>query len=834
MPRAADSTDKLAETLRKVGNTIAPVWPLQDYVAVNPYLGLADRPFLNARRFLRVFSDCETLMPLDYYRTEFQRGHFTKSDISAALNELHEAGFDGAGELCTDDVTALLGGESGSEKTKIDARCVNALSEIVDRYSGSDWTGIIRDEVGRFCAAHYDNGQAAWRSPWKNLPLFQAWRSAATVDRQVEILGLKGFRGFVSALPHTPVPAIEVLLKKLMVPERLWEAFLLCQAFTVPGWAAWTRYQARKTENQGEGIADLAGLVAMRLAYDVAVAELEDFAVDWTSIADYRSELLTVPVSESEPDALPRFVLLRASEIAYRNRFLDGIEAAVREDAKKRSTSHPSSKRNTLALAQMVFCIDVRSEAFRRSIESVSDRVETYGFAGFFGLPIQYVPVDATSGSNQVPALISPSITVHEGVDSADGRATAKLAGRRTLRRMLAAAWKAFQSSAVSCFGFVETSGLLYGAKLIRRSLPDVVRSNPDSDQRPGPVLCGLHQQGLTTSRQADLAESMLRGIGLTDRYARLVVFCGHASQTENNPLQAGLDCGACGGHSGEPNARLAAKLLNQKSVRRKLAERGLEIPEETHFAAAVHNTASDQLTFFDLQLLPATHRDDLRELTEFAEVATSLSRAERMARLAADTPDVVLRRTTDWSEVRPEWGLAGNAAFVAAPRSVTRSVNLGGRCFLHSYDIRQDPEFAVLEQIMTAPLIVAHWINMQYYASTVDNRHFGSGDKTIHNVVGRIGIHSGNGGDLMTGLPFQSLHDGTDFQHEPLRLLVIIAAPRQAIASIIRRHDVLRNLVANDWLHVVSIDEGSFFRFAAGYSGREWAELKAHPREVH
>ena len=59
----------------------------------------------------------------------------------------------------------------------------------------------------------------------------------------------------------------------------------------------------------------------------------------------------------------------------------------------------------------------------------------------------------------------------------------------------------------------------------------------------------------------------------------------------------------------------------------------------------------------------------------------------------------------------------------------------------------------------MTAPMIVAHWINMQYFASTVDNDHFGSGNKTIHNVVGRFGILSGNGGDLMTGLPWQSLH---------------------------------------------------------------------------
>ena len=103
----------------------------------------------------------------------------------------------------------------------------------------------------------------------------------------------------------------------------------------------------------------------------------------------------------------------------------------------------------------------------------------------------------------------------------------------------------------------------------------------------------------------------------------------------------------------------------------------------------------------------------------------------------------------------------------------------------------------------MTAPVVVANWINMQYYASTVDQEHSGSGDKTIHNVVGNFGIFSGNGGDLQTGLPWQSIHDGEQYQHDPVRLLVVIAASRESIDRILAAHGNVRRPCCQ-WLDTV------------------------------
>ena len=173
---------------------------------------------------------------------------------------------------------------------------------------------------------------------------------------------------------------------------------------------------------------------------------------------------------------------------------------------------------------------------------------------------------------------------------------------------------------------------------------------------------------------------------------------------------------------------------------------------------------------------------------------------------------------------MRPEWGLAGCAAFVAAPRAVTAGADLGGRAFLHSYDWRGDDGFGTLELILTAPVVVASWISLQYYGSTVAPIAFGGGNKLIHNVVGGIGVVQGNGGILRPGLPWQTIHDGARLMHEPLRLSVLIEAPQDAITDVLARHDGVRALFDNGWLHLFALENGGV---AARYRpGLQWAAL--------
>jgi len=324
-----------------------------------------------------------------------------------------------------------------------------------------------------------------------------------------------------------------------------------------------------------------------------------------------------------------------------------------------------------------------------------------------------------------------------------------------------------------------------------------------------------ITRTGFTLSEQVITVESALRIMGLIQNFARLVLFCGHGSRSDNNPFESALDCGACGGNPGKPNARAIAIMANKPPVREQLAKNGIAIPQDTYFIAGQHNTTTDEVDLFDLEDLPPTHRKDLLQLVRDLERAGARNVQERCARFpeigaplrASKARREVRRRSTDWSQVRPEWGLSGNAAFIIGRRALSRGVQLDGRVFLSSYDYRGDPDGRFLEALMTGPQEVAQWINMEHYFSTVDQEVYGSGSKIYHNVVGRLGVMSGPQSDLRIGLAQQTVMSGSRPYHEAMRLLTLIEAPRERIDSILRNQRALQRLYDNEWLHLIAIE---------------------------
>jgi len=328
-------------------------------------------------------------------------------------------------------------------------------------------------------------------------------------------------------------------------------------------------------------------------------------------------------------------------------------------------------------------------------------------------------------------------------------------------------------------------------------------------------------------AEKSAVVENALRVMSLTKGFARLVLLCGHASTTENNPYASAYHCGACGGNPGGPNARVLAALANKPKVRQELRNQGIEIPEDTWFIAGEHNTTTDQVTLFDLEELPESHRPDVRQLQQDLDAARLLNAQERLGRLpgAPSRPasqvaaGYVSQVSRDWAQVRPEWGLSSNAAFIVGRRSLTRDLKLDGRVFLHNYDQSQDETGRVLDAIMTAPLVVCQMINFQYYFSATDSWAYGSGTKVLHNVVSGVGVMLGRHSDLQTGFPFQSLVTGARRFHEPLRLLTVIEADQERISQIISRHVVLQNFFNNQWIYLVSCHPttGEFSEYQPG-----------------
>lgn len=775
---APDRVSALLAAAERAVRAIPPAFPLDATVAVNPFLGQSGEDLATAAARLERVAGVRLVRPREELAALVAGGQITEADLTAALAAAMSP-------LAPADATALKAVLVQPAPAPV---ALPTVADLATGVTGTDWPAVIAKSFGLWAAGHFDRGQALW-APAQGQPAFAAWREWATHDLTPEIAGLAGFCAHVAAAPDTPERAILRAAERLGIGEAAAETLFHRLLMDLGGWAQHGRWLLWQAEQEGRSDATLAGMLAARLIWEEALMDLApQVAGDWARTLAAHGEALR-PSADQVADA----ILQEAAERAWQRGLAARLAAAGTAPAVRPAL-------------QAAFCIDVRSEVFRRALEAQDGAIATLGFAGFFGLPASYRDFGAVAAEPHLPVLLAPAF------DSApEAAAEAEQAWRISARARRA--WGRFRQAAVSSFAFVESAGPLYGAKLVR----DALGLAPGADApAPAPLL----PPGMAPEARAAVAAGALKGMGLAAGQARLVLLVGHGATVTNNAHESAYHCGACGGRTGEVSARLLARLLNDPETRAALPGQGITLSEGTHFLAGLHDTTTDAVTLYEDDPAPG-HAAEIAAARRWLAAAGAEARAERAVRLPGATPQSVARRAWDWAETRPEWGLAGCAAFIAAPRAVTAGADLGGRVFLHSYDHAADPGDAILELILTAPVVVASWISLSYYGATVAPTVFGSGSKLIHNVVGGFGVVEGNGGRLRAGLPWQAVHDGERPVHEALRLSVLIEAPTPAIAGVLARHDGVRALFDNGWLHLFALEGG---RVAARYRpGLAW-----------
>ena len=590
-PHAHDSL--LSETVQaavdRAGRRIAPLWSLRNFVAVNPYMGMSEQPFEVTAQLLGRRAGARMTAPRAFYAEAIRKGRITDADLDAALAE--KGALSGAPQTVEDLKAFTL-----SHAPDVDFDTVPTVADVAGQVTGKNWPDFVTESISVWAGAYFDQGQSYWKSPWADLPPYAAWRAEAELDRTPEVRGLSGFREVIATLPDDPQQTIEQALALLQVPVDGVDTYLHRLLLTINGWASYARYQLWEAELHDSTDNTLTGLLAIRLAWEVALFrafEDRDVASAWHH---QKSALTVTELDDDAQAALAGDLLLQlAFEKAYQRQLFERVADAD-------PTTSPDRPQ-----VQAAFCIDVRSEVYRRALEATGDDVETIGFAGFFGFPIEYVRLGETHGGAQCPALITPQFVITETVGGASETDVQETIDQRHMKQWITKAWRMFKFGAVSCFGFVGPVGLAYVKNLVQdtfgigRPVPHPASFGLDDDTyaqltpsiEPGTL--GERIIGMTPDQQLDVAEGVLKAMSLTDNFARIVVLAGHGSSTVNNPYASGLDCGACGGHSGEANARVAAQVLNNPTIRAGLHERGITIPEDTVFVAAHHDTTTDE-----------------------------------------------------------------------------------------------------------------------------------------------------------------------------------------------------------------------------------------------
>ena len=777
----------------------------------------------------------------------------------------------------------------------VDLPLHRTVSDWIDELADVALVEQINNQMIKWIAAFVDEGLAGWEMPSRGKGFFRAWQELAQWDQSGHFLGIQDFHRKVQELPGEPEAVIVWCLERLGIPQEQWKSSLSRELSQLPGWTRYIRWLGEHPAYpaQQQHPIDTRQYLAVRLFYEVELCQMVcerewNIAGTVSALKSYwreRSEEYENRIRKSAHavsplthgichDAWRVFHLAQFLELSPLDMhdlslsdsqallgwledfpsdrhgpvWLEAYEDAFRVDIIQKISVHrekvpPSQARPR---AQIVFCIDVRSESFRRHIETQGP-YETFGFAGFFGIPVNHQAFDREDRADLCPVLLSPKHAISENPRPDQEPALQKYATGTRWNQLGHHVFHDLKRNPIGSLMVIDVLGLFFSLGLIGKTLmlkpyhaitswiaswfafsvpTQITVSAPlksQNVQAEGKKLPAENPsdlaQGFTLSEQVTFIENGLRAMGLTGNFGRLIVLCGHGSQTENNPYFGALDCGACGGNPGDTNARVFAAMANHRDVRHTLKEKGLNIPDDTWFLPAKHNTTTDRVTFYDMAEFPQSHREDLQALIKDLEKAGAQQALERCHRIPRAPTDIspekafahVEERGMDWASSRPEWGLAGNAAFLIGRRGLTQGLDLGGRVFLHSYDPLADPQGAILEKIMTAPLIVGEWINTGYYFSAVDPWHYGSGSKVIHNVVSGVGVMLGSQSDLQMGFPLQTVNDRDVHFHEPLRLLAIIEAVPRVISTVIQKHEILQQLFHNGWLNLVALDPQTF-----------------------
>ncbi len=831
------STSHVVALVERATRVVPVLWPLESAVAANPLWDLRSHSFTSAVAHARRALGIVGLPPAEVLADAFRAGRLTVADLEAALDDLDNLDQpDGA----TEAEPVHRGAPAPPPSMLV------TVLERHDQLTGGRMAAEVDREVAKYCAAYL--GGLLGTSGVVGTGFLDQWRAAVVDDPAARRLGLHGVLEAVAGGPET---VIATVLARLVLDEAGAVEELTGQSARLLGWAAHAKWRSRWAAPDHPGPAlHLVDYLAVRLLYDLAALERLGHRAGPGACCDHLR-----PAPGSSPEVPPAALvggpagdrLARLDATAAAAVWLAAYEAHYRDDllaVLERPSSQPSAPPSPGALrAQVVCCIDIRSEGLRRHLEA-SGHYETFGFAGFFGVPARVWPFDGGSALDLCPVLLHPTVELTEEAGE-EAAGAARHAGLRQLA-VVERAVETTREGPVASYLLAESAGVGLGPLAVLRTAAPatfarlrrwvLARLAPPVDVHP--VLSGPGAP--SDDEQALFVETALRTMGLTDRFAPVVVLCGHGSTTENNPYGSALDCGACGAARGGTSARLAAAMSNRAEVRALLAARGIVVPDETLFVAAEHDTATDTVTVFPPAELTPTQADRLAVVERDLAAAGAGLAVER----AATLPGAVRRprrgaarhlatRSADWAQVQPEWGLARCAALVVGPRQLTVGIDLERRTFLHSYDPGTDPDGAALEAILTGPMVVAQWISAAYYHSVVDPDVLGAGDKVSHNVVAGVGVYQGAGGDLRLGLPRQSVFVGDEPFHEPMRLLVVVVAPRERVDTVVARNPVVAELVDGEWVHLAARDDGRFWRRRPGGGWRQWHDARTDAHQL-
>jgi uncharacterized protein YbcC (UPF0753/DUF2309 family) len=687
-------------------------------------------------------------------------------------------------------------------------------------YKEYDWTreprvGRLRDEwrqryfidmdnavqplLFRIICSYIDQGIAISPFPYEDKGLLNALRDLED-HSLVSFFKTKEARDLLQNESTT----ITKLLEMLVGNETYYEQYVYDQQFAHRGWSGIVATLEDKPESlmYAKNIS-LEDMIILELLFEIDTLT-ERLGKTWQPLGVNLTQPPIDMFADEPSTELEEVIKIwqDAFEWSYYDTVLAGILLTLPSKS-ARESAEPKS-------FQSIFCIDDREYSLRTYVESLDPNAETLGAPGFFGVEFYFHPAGAKFYDKLCPAPVTPKYLIKE-VPQNDPHAHEKeimyskqshkfvrgffysyLLGIPALGKLIANLINPTMSPAIAdAFAHMDPHA----------ELTIVHTGEKDEDK-------GL-QIGFTVEEMTDRVEKTLRCIGLVKNFSPLVYVIGHGSSSANNPHHGAHDCGACSGRPGLVNARVFAYMANYQPVRELLEKRGLAIPDATQFVGGLHDTASDEIAFYDENVLSAENKTLHDKNVRLFEEALDLDAKERSRRFMSISTKQsikkirkdIKKRSVSYFEPRPELGHGTNALCVVGRRDLTKQLFLDRRAFLNSYDYTTDPDGALLGNVLAPLGVVCGGINLEYFFSRMDNYKLGAGTKLPHNVMGLVGVANSSDGDLRSGLPLQMVE-----VHDPVRLLMVVEHYPEVVKKVVQSNPDLYQWFANEWIHLVAL----------------------------
>ena len=936
----------IIEKLDAIKNTVPHYWPIGSFIHHNPLKGFEDMKFKDALEKAKKIYGGRVYMEPSYYLKFYKEGKISHSILEDNLKEILE--IDGLAEhydlamRCLLEVNPEWNRYRSAASTKehpIDEDLLSYLDDEFSYHNKKKWLTKLTKHMTLYeindVLFNRDDKEVIEKSVIEYISRFLD-EEQTTVSMSNRELGMfetfKLYEDF--DYPYDAEAFVEEALEKLNVKNK--ERYLLTHVLKLHGWAGFIKYRSEDPDyfSQQQYPSSMIDYIAIRLYYELAylkhrkinnfrlldeyiekngaytilkivksknklpgkfidaMEEADDYDTILENYTQYELQLDAKQVHLSKDQLnninIPLldlakimevlreeegYIWLKSLEDTYIQSFVDEIDVSEKKNEKR-------------PLASASFCLDVRSEVMRRSVEK-SGSYQTFGIGGFLGFPIAFVEFDKAHELFLCPAVVKPGNIVFEVPTESHEQYNAKKGRAKTTKKVLSD----LKNNPYTPYIMVEAIGWIFGINLFgktfaptktnkffknfkaekpkttytldklsaeeielyvnklhthiisgmlvnnskKKYLPEDIQSIRDylilgkefslvieeeliqklkDDYKITPEdyeyqKNKLAQVGFTLEEKVKYLHNLLTMIGQVDNFAEFVIMSGHVSISDNNPFESALDCGACGGASSLPNNRAICMIANDPAVRKALVDKGISIPDDVKFMPSLHVTSTDEMKFYDTDIL---NEDEMKRfikvMIDFNQ-ASKMSRRERADSLPyTDSSEDIYVKSMDWSEPRPEWGLAGNMGVFAGPRDSIKHMKFRNRLFMHSYDSSLDNEEAdILTRIFDGPLVVGEWINLEHYFSTVDNSIYGAGSKVYHNIVSKVGVFNGNYSDLKIGLPTQSVHSEGEAYHEPVRLLTYMEASLEKVGKAVER-SVAKEFILNEWIRPVIIDK--------------------------